>query len=124
MRLFDKELAKCNTDHEDWQKLEKTYIMHLICNKRVMMALDCSRGKRIFLAWRKDIFKVFCIYIYIRPCPLLVIYFFSLVIQINLKKLIDIHLWNICTKFLKLDHRLCRRRTVKFTLHNSIYNEK
>ena len=25
---------------------------------------------------------------------------------------------------LKLDHRLCRRRTVKFTLHNSIYNEK
>ena len=45
------------------------------------MALDCSRGKQIFLAWRKDIFKVFCIYIYIyiyiRPCPLLVIFFFS-----------------------------------------------
>ena len=28
------------------------------------MALDCSRGKQIFLAWRKDSFKVFCIYIY------------------------------------------------------------
>ena len=65
MHLFDKELAKCNTDHEDWQTLEKTYIMHLICNKGVMMALDCSHGKQIFLAWRKDIFKVFCIYIYI-----------------------------------------------------------
>ena len=65
MHRFDKKLAKCNTDHEDWQKLEKTYIMHLICNKRVMMALDCSLGKQMFLAWRKDIFKVFYIYIYL-----------------------------------------------------------
>ena len=88
MHLFDKELAKCNTDHEDWQKLEKTYIMHLSCNKRVMMALDCSRGKRIFLAWRKDIFKVFCIYIYIYNQTLPFVgdlFFFLLVIQINLK---------------------------------------
>ena len=30
-----------------------------------MMALDCSLGKQFFLTWRKDIFKVFCIYIYI-----------------------------------------------------------
>ena len=29
-----------------------------------MMALDCSPGKQFFLTWRKDIFKVFCIYIY------------------------------------------------------------
>ena len=28
------------------------------------MALDCSPGKQIFLTWWKDIFKVFCIYIY------------------------------------------------------------
>ena len=55
------------------------------------MALDCSPGKHSFLTWRKDIFKVFCIYIYyvcIRPCPLLVIYLFIFifwVIQINLK---------------------------------------
>ena len=77
MHLFDKELAKCNTDHEDWQKLEKTHIMHLICNKRVMMALDCSRGKQIFFYSGGRIFSKFSAYIYIyQTCPLLVIYFF------------------------------------------------
>ena len=90
MHLFDKEKAKCNIDHEDWQKLEKTYIMYLICNKRVMMALDCSRGKQIFLAWRK-IFSKFSAYIYIyiyQTLPFvgdLFIFFFLLVIHINLK---------------------------------------
>ena len=64
------------------------------------MALDCSPGKQFFLTWRKDIFKVFCIYIY-QTLPFdgyLFIYFilfyfiyffifiyFFLVIQINLK---------------------------------------
>ena len=58
MHLFYIELAKCNTGHEDWQKLEKTYIMYLICNKRVMMALDCLRGKQIYLAWWNNIYTV------------------------------------------------------------------
>ena len=52
------------------------------------MALDCSRGKQICLAWRKNIliFSKFSAYIYIRSCPLLGdLYFFLLVIQINLK---------------------------------------
>ena len=52
------------------------------------MALDCSRGKQIFLAWRKDIFKVFCIYTYIyiyQTLPFVGDFFFLLVIQINLK---------------------------------------
>ena len=48
------------------------------------MALDCSPGKQIFfLTWWKDIFKVFCIYIYISDPALcwlfiyLFIYFFD-----------------------------------------------
>ena len=53
------------------------------------MALDCSPGKQIFfLTWWKDIFKVFCIYIYILDpalCWLFIYFFFFLVIQINLK---------------------------------------
>ena len=92
MHLFDKELAKCNTGHEDWQKLEKkknkkkTYIMYLICNKRVMMA------------WIAHKFSAYTyIYICILSDPALcwvifyffyfLFFFFNLVIQIILKNI-------------------------------------
>ena len=55
------------------------------------MALDCSLGKQIFFNLVEGYFQSFLhIYINIRPCPLLVIYFCFFffcffVIQINLK---------------------------------------
>ena len=61
MHLFDKELAKCNTGHEDWQKLEKkTYIMYLICNKRVMMA---------WIAHKFSAYTYIYIYVYYQILP-------------------------------------------------------